>query len=498
MPRKRSTQEIENDAEYKISPLLNQIFRYTDQELRINPKRNERDTDIVADVQMSTSPIVNDSISPQLRHSIHVQCKGTDNELPLRKKGKNKGFFIYKIDNAKQLERLLDETQKVNLIIVADLKSENIYWFPVLLQKNVILERVLNTINSYEKGQRKSLSFELPISPEKIIQRKGNLVKKNIQHFLADLRSTETALWELNIAINSPYLFGKDSITIEDDDNLPFIDRLYNYLQSKFEYYNCIKNHYVTDHPVFSLNGRQARIEEYTLNLKNKSLFSFFKATRITKKGNVTITDKKFVSGVINPRKKLNFIIRTLNNNLIYYVRQDYGAESVRIQLPITTCDCPVCALHKGNLADAHIGLLAAQASEENYRKLAYWHSSLGSYRESATLLVNTYKASSDKQERFFSAVISQQLLFKLQNWYWGESRPKELISEIRKIDVFGELLKNGRNENSRTNESLVNNQFLKDARLQLTRTVENLTTSFHLATRGGWSENNDIYYLYY
>ena len=498
MPRKRSTQEIENDAEYKISPLLNHVFRYTDQELRINPKRNERDTDIVADVQMSTSSSVNDSISPQLRRSIHVQCKGTDKILTIRKRGKNKDFAIYQMDSAKQLARLLNETQKVNLIIVADLKSDNIYWFPVLLQKNKIQERVHKTINDHESGLRKSQSFELPINPDKILQRNGKLIKKNIQPFLADLKATETALWELNIAINSPYLFEQESITIEDDDNLPVIDRLYNYLQTKFAHYNCIKNFYFTDHPVFSLDRKQSRVEEYTLNLKNKSLFTFFSAIKITQKGNVTITDKRFKTGVVHPRKKLNFIIRALNNNLIYYVRQDSSSELVRIQLPTTTCSCPICILHSGKLANAHSSLMTAHEAEGNNRKLAYWHSGLGSYQQSASILVDTFKTSSDKQEKFFGAIISQQLLFKLQNWYWGESSPKETIAEIRKIDAYGELLKNGRNENRRTNESLINSQFLKDARLQLTKSVENLTNSFHLATRGGWSENNDIYYLCY
>jgi len=224
--------------------------------------------------------------------------------------------------------------------------------------------------------------------------------------------------------------------------NDELIDQLFGLFQFLYKEVNFVPPHLITKYYPIRLNENQSGyIRRDYLHSPNEEVVKLFQSVLIIDENNIEFTDTEYTKNIVNPSKKVLFIIEKLNSNLIYWIENDHGTQSINITIP--TKDNDLDLVHKiENLRFLSItkSELTPDDSSPNIRK-AFANYLIGNIplaiEEILILKKNTPKSN------LLDSFILNYNLIKLRTLLWrnfyGNNERPDLILELDKIDLTAE-----------------------------------------------------------
>lgn len=172
----------------------------------------------------------------------------------------------------------------------------------------------------------------------------------------------------------------------------------------------------------------------YSLATNNKDLINLFQqidfrnAPRF-KQGTAYKNTKKNL-------EQLQFITRTLQENLVHHISMTTGVDYVSIELPeLPNCDCPTCLINRLEIARA-IKALAADTDKDRL-KIAQAYFNLGVYHKAFLIYYENYKAHVANHDLLKSYI--ELFRLKWSNnilWRAEQTETKSMKTEVDLIDT--------------------------------------------------------------
>ena len=126
------------------------------------------------------------------------------------------------------------------------------------------------------------------------------------------------------------------------ENNLPFIEYLHHLFEKIYDELNFIPINIITKIPPFKIKSSgYAHYNIFTLSTNNKIFLNFFDALMNNEKGIPDYSKTELFDGVKDYVQKTEMVIRMLNQNLIFNLRDEKSRKQLNIYLQKkVSCDC--------------------------------------------------------------------------------------------------------------------------------------------------------------
>lgn len=227
----------------------------------------------------------------------------------------------------------------------------------------------------------------------------------------------------------------------------------------------------------------------FTLVTHNHHLYDFLSSIKIEADEYVVI-DKKWIKDVDNYKDKIGFIIKALNENLIWYIEHNKETEILDLTILIrnkSSHDLIENLEFDGALTELEECELPSFKKGWLFYKLGFFVEATNYFEQAASTFENEDK----KTLAFICYFNLNYLSILLENYYWGNNNHSKLIEKLKRINLEDENLKLPHNEEifKWINEK----KFYEQAFEDITQSFHNLRNQYYNSLWGGWSTGNEI-----
>ena len=303
--------------------------------------------------------------------------------------------------------------------------------------------------------------------------------------------------------------FKQNSAFTENDNNANefivdrakmLIDQLNDYFKHIFSEIDILPIHLLTNnYPFKRLDTYYPYYSLFTLSTDNDQLFGLFESL-IFENGSIQTTDRSFVKGVKESKKKLKYILLQLSKNLIFNLENRNSHKTINIRYSHEeSCSCLRCSFGRLNYLDTFKGLMKPSIKTEDKLLFAYMHYELGNYVESAKHFEDIARKSKENNQKIRYSIAQynlSKLYILIRNNYWGENQQPELLNTLKSINidqVYGECKTE---DNGKIIDWIINTKFYSSKREKINRTVSKIRDHYYSQLKGGWSSNKHAWEL--
>lgn len=214
------------------------------------------------------------------------------------------------------------------------------------------------------------------------------------------------------------------------------VDKLFEAL-SEFKDFRRIISWRLIDKISFPENEHTStHYNQFSLNTSHSEILNFFENIDI--KTEVTIKNPLIFKGVNGINNKVEKIVSTLNENLIFYLGDQKRNTIINILKPTKKhCECPGCKFNNLDFAQLHSSLHKNHEVTGDlweWMQHAYTYFKFGEYDKALDLFVSiANKANENKEQVIFFFAKYNQRLVALKNF---ENTYPDLVIELDKLNV--------------------------------------------------------------
>ncbi|HEX5154775.1 MAG TPA: PIN domain-containing protein [Parafilimonas sp.] len=282
------------------------------------------------------------------------------------------------------------------------------------------------------------------------------------------------------------------------ENNLPLIEYLHRLFEKIYDELNFIPINIITKIPPFKTNqSGYAHYNIFTLSTNNKTFLDFFDALMNNEKAAPDYSKTELFHGVKNYVQKTEMVIRVLNRNLIFNLRDEKSRRQLNIHLQKNvSCDCVKCSFYKFNFHKTFTHLNDAPDDFNEKLKLAYINYQAGNYLMAKNIYLEVSRDAKQQKKdiiHFICQFNLSKLAVFIRNHYWGENNQKELVEELAKIDI--QMLSQTLNLKSSNTlyQWIESREFFTNISDNINELVSKILDHYYSQLNGGWQSNEYI-----
>lgn len=280
------------------------------------------------------------------------------------------------------------------------------------------------------------------------------------------------------------------------------LDSLCSIFKELYEELNFIPLHILIKYYPFSeIEGKEAYYNRFSIRTFSKETHSFFCNIEISE-SSFSFIDESLIANVKNPHDKTDFILRRLNENLIFNISGNVGAgtqqKNIRYNFE-NDCQCYKCLFEEFKISESLKLLREEKIEVKDKLAQAYIHVKLGNYNSANTLYKEVAQIALEQKKyiSYFIAKYNQKHLGKFMKWslLWNASNSREDF-DIENIDILEEAVKLKPFTDYALLVYICENDFFNYPFQHAHEVLNDIVAHYDTQLYGGWSSNDHVWDL--
>ena len=288
----------------------------------------------------------------------------------------------------------------------------------------------------------------------------------------------------------------EDEISI--DSELPILEKIYQYFKKRFREFEFVPNHILLKNSPFKFNPLTSYpyYSNYSLHLKDLEIYGLFK--KIGSEKERELKENEYFFENENQTEKAKFILKTLTNNLIFFVTHEKSRGNyINVGFVDTPkCNCHKCLIQRLEYKSFFQSLNKIKYSIEDEMEHAYSMYLIGNYAESAQYFIKALKKA-EAEKKYGLIFIIEFNLKKLKNFirynFYGRRSFPEILQIIDEIKLEKALISPYFKEHREIIDWIFKEKFYSSAKNKLISNTGKIIDQYHSALKGGRSMNSTI-----
>lgn len=287
---------------------------------------------------------------------------------------------------------------------------------------------------------------------------------------------------------------------VQIDTSKSMLLQVYQYLEFRFRALNYYPVNLLRKEYPFKVNERfWVDYYHFSISTDNDILFDFFNAIKLKADGSIEIDESKkyFIDEIPDWTQKTRKILRALNRNSIFFIRNSKQTSKVDIRFyEKVYCNCVRCHFlrFEFDLAFKQLALVDKSSSDE-LLKAAYIKYRFGDFLGAYDIykeLLNAPEFARNPELRLIVKYNLVNLRVFIRNYHWGPEQQDAVTDEISKIDLDSEVetFKDSKFESFA--RWLIERSFLNDVTTEFGRKNSEIRDNYGVQTSGGWASNSN------
>lgn len=283
----------------------------------------------------------------------------------------------------------------------------------------------------------------------------------------------------------------------------PILNQIYDYIDFLYQELNFVPLHLLSRYyPFNSTQTFSSYYSNFTIYTDNPLLFNLFKSVEIINDGEIIITNKGFIKGIKNWRKKIKYVLIYLTRNLVYKIVNIKDRETAYIgYFHYPLCRCLSCLFSRFEIKKIAPKLKKDPTTLKNKMELAYLNYKMGNYLWAVNLFEDALDIAKKENKKISKFIISKNLhsLYSfIRHDYFGEHRKFELEQKLKNIDLKSLYCEFNKSQDKQVLNWLVENKFYNSSLKNVLHKFNQIRDSYHTHLySNGRSMNNFISELY-
>jgi hypothetical protein len=282
------------------------------------------------------------------------------------------------------------------------------------------------------------------------------------------------------------------------------LDQLYQFLKIRFSEIVTLPTKFWAEGYPFKIGIKPYfTYNTFCLYTDNKEIYQLLDSVNILNINELEFTDKSFIENVDNYEEKMEFILDTLNKNLVFEINE-FGKDkrkNIRYNKR-PDCDCAKCCYNK--LRFDKVFEKIADSIDKNSidlsETLAYIHYQCGSYMKAAKLFLQIFepvKNDGYSLQQFIAKYNLSRLEVFAKNRYYGDNYDDKLVENLENIrtNFEYEYIKRGIDE--KLLKWIKETHFFRNYQLEIISDAIKVRDYYYSQLYGGRSSNNLIWLVY-